>query len=411
MMLDWQSLVCAYGLDQKVRGVVHIGAHLAEEAAGYAALGVPVWWIEANPALLERVEVAIAPYPNQFLIHALVTEKNTGKRTFHLTNNEGMSSSIFQFGTHQKNHPDTVFVEDISLPQRTLDSLVAQYQIEANMLVMDIQGAEGLALKGAKTLIPSLDFVMSEVNVEEVYEGCVQLPQLKRLLSGFHLAESILTPHGWGDALWVRELPAASIASVAPKEDDAEPVPGPRDTIYMSAHDRIELLRWYAKRYGIHEFIETGTAVGETTNALRDDFDRLDTIELDHDLYERAKAMFAPYPNITCWEGDSGAVMEDILGSASDPVIFWLDGHHSGPGTAHGDLDTPIRAELAAAFGKAPPGSVILIDDARVFEGGAEHHLEPHYGDYPSLDWVAEQAGAAGFDYDMHDDVIRLTPR
>ena len=180
--------------------------------------------------------------------------------------------------------------------------------------------------------------------------------------------------------------------------------------LFLPAEQRVEVIRDYAKRYGIRTFIESGTSVGATTEALMDDFDRLYTIELDHDLAERAKRMFSGHPHVTCVEGDSGVVLVGLIAAAlPSPVLFWLDGHYSGPGSAHGDLDTPIRAELCAAI-LAPKGSVILIDDARIFEGQPEHGDEPHYHDYPSLEWVREVAEAHGFDYEMRDDIVRLVP-
>lgn len=397
MMLEWDWIVETY-LAGIVKGIIHVGAHFAEEAEGYGNEGIPVWWIEADPSLLEYIEEVIKPYPEQRLIHALVTDKNRGKRQFNVSNNDGMSSSVLEFGTHAKAHPDTVFVEQLSLPQRTLDSLVAQYEIEANMLVMDIQGAEGLALAGAKNLLPSLDFVMSEVNVKEVYKGCARLKDLDGVLAGFERVEIVLTAHGWGDALWARD----GIYD--------EPVPTPRETIFLPAEDRVEVIRYYARRFHVRDFVETGTSVGATTTAVLTDFGRIDTVELDQWLYEQARNNFAEYEWVSCWQGDSGVLLPQILAARGDPVLFWLDGHYCGPGSAHGDLDTPIRAELVAAL-KAPAGSVILIDDARVFVGGAEHDLEPHYRDYPSLDWVRETAEKAGFSYELRDDIIRLTPR
>ena len=104
-----------------------------------------------------------------------------------------------------------------------------------------------------------------------------------------------------------------------------------------------------------------------------------------------------------------GPESEAIIEELAEPALLWLDGHYSGPGSAHGDLDTPIRAELEAAV-LAPHGSVILIDDARIFDGQPEHDDEPHYHDYPSLEWVQEVAWSHGFNYELKDDIVRLVP-
>ena len=184
---------------------------------------------------------------------------------------------------------------------------------------------------------------------------------------------------------------------------------------FLPAGERVEVIRDYAKRHGIRTFIESGTSVGATTAALLGDFDHLITIELDHGLAERAKQKFSEFaeprliPNVLCIEGDSGKVLHETVGVLMSAALFWLDGHYSGPGSAHGDLDTPIRAELEAAV-LAPHGSVILIDDARIFDGQPEHDDEPHYHDYPSLEWVQEVAWSHGFNYELKDDIVRLVP-
>ena len=410
VMLPWATLVEKYALDRRVTGVVHVGAHLAEEAPYYAQIDVPVMWIEANGAVADKIDAVLEPYPRQWCVEALVADVDGREFPFHVTNYDGMSSSIFPFGTHRQNHPDVVVTRELVIRARTLDLIMAEHRFVPNMLVMDVQGAEGLVLKGATTLIPHLDFVYSEINTEEVYKGCAKVEELDALLSDFRRAETAMTPYGWGDAVFVRKT-LRPVRRPVKKVAVAEPVrTGPR---FLPAHERVNILRDYAKRYGIRTFIESGTSVGGTTEALMGDFDRLWTIELDHGLFERARTKFAPHPRVTCMEGDSGKILPNlvpILSDPPDPILFWLDGHHSGPGSAHGDLDTPIRAELEAAV-KAPHGSVILIDDARIFEGQPEHADEPHYHDYPSLEWVREIAEAHGFDYEMSQDIVRLTPR
>ena len=203
-MLDWATLVRKYNLRGEVNGVLAVGAHLAEEAPAYAELNVPVWWVEANPGVFDKIRKALKPYPRQKLIEALITDVDGEERKFNVTNYDGMSSSVLEFGTHPTFSPDTVWVDHLTLPTRTLDSLVDEHEIKANMLVMDLQGAEGLALKGAAKLIESLDYVYSEFNIAEVYIGCVKLDEMDRILHDFERVETTPAPNGWGDCLFVR---------------------------------------------------------------------------------------------------------------------------------------------------------------------------------------------------------------
>ena len=210
MLLDFAELTSKYRLAEKVTGVIHGGAHLAEEAGDYNQLlgpHVPVWWIEANPEVFFKIGAVLAPYPHQKLIEGLLCDTDGEERSFNVTNNDGMSSSIYWFGTHPTFSPETVFTHQITPTTRTLDSIVAQYEIKANMLVMDIQGAEGLALAGAKELLPTLDFVMLEVNRDEVYIGCSKVWDLDDVLlkNGLTRRETHwVGTQGWGDAWWTR---------------------------------------------------------------------------------------------------------------------------------------------------------------------------------------------------------------
>lgn len=180
--------------------------------------------------------------------------------------------------------------------------------------------------------------------------------------------------------------------------------------IYMSADQRREVLRAYGHHYHLNVFIETGTNDGGTPWLLRDEFRELYTIELATKLWREAERRFAMFPHVHCLHGDSTTVLPQVLEAISEPALVWLDGHYSGGVTAHGDLDTPVKQELEALFADGR-NHVILVDDARIFVGGPEHDDEPHYHDYPSIQWVKDTAEANGFDFVLKDDIMRLTPR
>lgn len=208
MLMSLPDLVVAHGISD-VTGVLHVGAHLAEEAQSYAdEFGdTKVWWIEANPRVAPAIESALAGFPSQSLIQALVYKEDGIDLEFNVTNYDGMSSSILDFGTHTQFSPDTVFVETITLPTRSLDSLVAEHGIVANVLNMDLQGAELFALSGAKKFLEGVDWVFTEVNNEEVYVGCAKVDQLDAFLLDYGMTrvETYWVPgQGWGDAMYRR---------------------------------------------------------------------------------------------------------------------------------------------------------------------------------------------------------------
>ncbi len=76
-----------------------------------------------------------------------------------------------------------------------------------NFWNFDIQGVELRAMKSADTYIKNVDAIYTEVNTEEVYQGCDQMNDMTEWLfeKGFQLAaQNIYKEYGWGDALYVR---------------------------------------------------------------------------------------------------------------------------------------------------------------------------------------------------------------
>jgi hypothetical protein len=154
------------------------------------------------------------------------------------------------------------------------------------------------------------------------------------------------------------------------------------------------------REYGLRTLVETGTYLGGTVLAARRRFDRIISIELDPTLAANTRRLFARAKNVTILEGDSGKLLPDVAARIEEPVLWWLDGHYSGPGTALGDRPTPVIEELLAIIAHPVHGHLVLIDDARLFTGD----------DYPSLDELAELV-APRFDMSVVDDIIRLTER
>lgn len=205
MLMSLAELVDKYRME--VSGVLHVGAHLAEEADVYEGLGMhDVWWVEANPAVIPVIEERLSIlYPTQKLVQGLVYAVNGVLLDFNVTNYDGMSSSILEFGTHPSFSPDTVFVDKLKLVSTTIDTIVRENDVKANFLVMDLQGAELLALQGATEFLYDVDYIMTEVNQDQVYVGCAQVGELDEYLDAFNRVETYWVPgQGWGDALYVR---------------------------------------------------------------------------------------------------------------------------------------------------------------------------------------------------------------
>ncbi|NJL11547.1 MAG: hypothetical protein HC913_00010 [Microscillaceae bacterium] len=162
------------------------------------------------------------------------------------------------------------------------------------------------------------------------------------------------------------------------------------------------VLREYAQRFQLRILVETGTYRGVMIEAQRRHFEKIYSIELEPTLFRAAQARFKAWPNIQILEGDSGKVLPQLAPGLVEAALFWLDGHYSAGETALGDKECPIYEELETVLAQ-PYSHVILIDDARCFDG-------TH--DYPTLEALADfvRAKAPQYHFETKDDIIRLTP-
>ncbi|MEA3044276.1 MAG: hypothetical protein QOH47_2114 [Sphingomonadales bacterium] len=165
---------------------------------------------------------------------------------------------------------------------------------------------------------------------------------------------------------------------------------------------KLAIVRSYLNR-GPRIFIETGTLTGVTVDYIarrREVF--CYSIEVERRYFERARRVLSGRPNIELIFGDSAYALPELLAKISEPALFWLDAHYSAGLTGRGAKETAISEELAAIFAHPVKDHVILIDDARCFDGT---------GDFPTLSALLAAVDATG-DYhaEISADIVRITP-
>jgi hypothetical protein len=166
---------------------------------------------------------------------------------------------------------------------------------------------------------------------------------------------------------------------------------------------KMKVVESYVKRFNVSQFIETGTYYGDTLGYISKSNLQCTSIELSEGLYRQACEKFKNYKNVRLVQGDSGKKIPELLAEITQPALFWLDGHYSSGVTAMGDLATPISAELEAILRHPVKQHVILIDDARCFNGCDGY---PHLDD---LLHVVREEGS--YTAEVSADIVRLTPR
>lgn len=166
---------------------------------------------------------------------------------------------------------------------------------------------------------------------------------------------------------------------------------------------KMQVVRAYLRRFNLTYFVETGTYLGETLENIARTGVHCISVELDEELFFLAERRLKGYGNVTLIRGDSGQKIPEILKTLNTPALFWLDGHYSGGMTAKGDSETPISAELSAILEHKLLNHVILIDDARHFDGT---------NNYPFLEELIHEVRLSS-KYEVEEvstDIIRIVP-
>jgi hypothetical protein len=200
-----------------------------------------------------------------------------------------------------------------------------------------------------------------------------------------------------------RSLPAGLVRRARRKhevtlwERSGRPVPPPEVI-------KRRILATYGSAFKTATLIETGTFLGDTVHALRHRFKAIFSIELSNELAAKAKHRFQGHSHIHILQGDSGEVLPQILSNISTRALFWLDGHYSGGVTAQGKLDTPVMKELRTILAHSVKDHVVLIDDARLFDGT---------NDYPAVEELRELlvSNRPDHSFSVSNDIIRFHPK
>jgi FkbM family methyltransferase len=177
---------------RKAKGVIHVGASTGQEAWIYALFGKPVYWFEPIPEVFERLKVNVSNYRSQIAIQALITNADGIEYEFHVSDNDGGSSSIFEMDQHMTLYPGIDYCQTLNLSSVSLDSAIRAHRIPVKFdtLVLDTQGAELLVLKGAIQKLPQVKWIFAECADFSLYKDCCQCSDLSSFLEQYGFRET-----------------------------------------------------------------------------------------------------------------------------------------------------------------------------------------------------------------------------
>lgn len=213
VLKERRNLLAQY--TSKANGILHLGANRGQEASAYHEKNIPVLWVEAIPAIHSVLEKHIQQFPDQRSCCGLLTNENGRQYSFNISNNDsGASSSIYQFGDYANGDQSLwpglglKMIDRVTLCSIKLDSLLTANSVgigKYNFWVVDLQGAELEALKGAEKALKHCMALTVEVSEVEVYKGAVLWPEIRDWLEsrGFIAQWKVAKPHD--EVLFVRQ--------------------------------------------------------------------------------------------------------------------------------------------------------------------------------------------------------------
>jgi len=197
----------------KIKGVYHIGAHTLEESNMYFNLGTNnILWFEANKDLCDEYYAKLVGYTENMkpkLFNLLLSNTDNKEIEFHIMNHRECSSTL-KMKTHLINTPYVKIDKTIMMKTIRMDTFIQNNNIDIskyNFINTDVQGTELDVIKGFGDVLSTIDYIYTEVNIAELYEGCCQMSEIDEYLKpyGFNRVETEMTPMEWGDAFYIKE--------------------------------------------------------------------------------------------------------------------------------------------------------------------------------------------------------------
>ena len=193
----------------KPLGILHVGAHLAEEYSEYNKNnydnGGGIIWIESIPELAEKLKKTLNLNHNKVYC-ATIWDVEGLEMEFNVTSKTA-SSSLLNFGLHSKTYPDIQVLKKIKVITKRLDNLLSNDD-KFELVVIDIQGAEDRAIDSLGARITEVNYIFMEISKKELYIGTRLVKHMDLHLAslGFIRVFTAWDRRAkWGDALYVRK--------------------------------------------------------------------------------------------------------------------------------------------------------------------------------------------------------------
>lgn len=186
-----------------VANILDVGSRAARQSLEFANWfpDAHIWAFEANPAAIQLCKEH-TKNENRITVVPKAAHEYEGTVDFHpvLSHNIG-ASSIFKVKSDYKR--ERLPQSHITVPCTRIDEEVEQ----ADLIWMDVQGAELYALRGSKWILPACRAVVCETAVKPYYEGHTMKEDIDAYMSvnGFRAVDFKLNFEYEGDTIYVNE--------------------------------------------------------------------------------------------------------------------------------------------------------------------------------------------------------------
>ncbi|WP_424100076.1 FkbM family methyltransferase [Moorena producens] len=203
--LDFEKIFQKYQL--QIKGLIHIGAHYGQEYEIYQNYQIPnLVFFEPLSHNFEILQGHVVNNTSKTrLFHKALGNENKKIKMYVERANQGMSSSILKPKKHLEQYPQIVFDSEEIVDMVRLDDILEDKE-NYNFIVIDVQGYELEVFKGSQETLKTIDYIITEINREELYENCARVEQLDEFLGEFDFkrVETNWEGETWGDAFYLK---------------------------------------------------------------------------------------------------------------------------------------------------------------------------------------------------------------
>jgi FkbM family methyltransferase len=208
MLFNLSNLIKTYNLN--IKGAIQAGAHYGSVIEEIHNNNISnILCFEPVPS---SFKILNEKFQNKVKIYNLALGNENKKILMNVeTANKGMSSSILEPKLHLIQYPHIKFDSKIEVEMVRLDDFIEKEKqinkTDYNFICLDVQGYELEVLKGARKILNYIDYILCEVNRDQVYDQCPHVNEVDQFLSEYNFDRILTNWDGntWGDALYIKQ--------------------------------------------------------------------------------------------------------------------------------------------------------------------------------------------------------------